>query len=297
MYNTIATSEALADYLFDRPGFLGFVPDHVYREFAAVNQSALKEYLNGPEHYLHSTRNRKESNSFDVGTAVHYAVLEGYEIFKNNVICMPNFDLRRSIDKAEKKLFEEENFGKILLNTQDFVHVERMIEAVYRHPIAGKLFSDGYSEVAGFYQMPDQRDPSKEILCKARMDYIRPKKNWIIDLKTTSGLATKEGFTNSMMKFSYHIQDAFYTDVVEALTGESYEFIFVCVEKRPPYKVGIFFDETDGKQWKDLGRREYQHYLREHQKYISKQKWQEEPKMASFDEPPQWFIQKRIGGI
>ena len=46
----------------------------------------------------------------------------------------------------------------------------------------------------------------------------------------------------------YHVQDAWYREVWEkAGGGKTREFIFVAVEKKPPYSTGIYFLHSDAK--------------------------------------------------
>jgi exodeoxyribonuclease VIII len=65
--------------------------------------------------------------------------------------------------------------------------------------------------------------------------------NVIIDLKTTED-ASPRGFAQSVKKYRYDVQAAFYSDGLEEATGKACNgFFFVAVEKHPPYLVGWYF--------------------------------------------------------
>jgi exodeoxyribonuclease VIII len=62
----------------------------------------------------------------------------------------------------------------------------------------------------------------------------------VVDLKTTTD-ASPKGFAKAVWKFRYHVQDAFYTDGIEASTGcRPTDFVFIAVEKTAPFGVGVY---------------------------------------------------------
>lgn len=67
------------------------------------------------------------------------------------------------------------------------------------------------------------------------------------DLKSTID-ASPAGFARSAAKFGYHIQEAFYSKVYEALFGHPpAEFLFIAVESKPPYGVGFYVLDAESK--------------------------------------------------
>ena len=54
-------------------------------------------------------------------------------------------------------------------------------------------------------------------------------------MKTTED-ASPRGFQNSLAKFRYHVQAAWY---LRGLEGAE-EFVFIAVEKKPPYLVAVY---------------------------------------------------------
>ena len=78
--------------------------------------------------------------------------------------------------------------------------------------------------------------------CKARPDFVtqRMGSTFIVDLKTTED-ASPRGFSRSAYKYRYHVQAAFYLDGYEQAHGVTPEaFIFIAVEKNPPYLVACY---------------------------------------------------------
>ena len=70
----------------------------------------------------------------------------------------------------------------------------------------------------------------------------------IIDIKTTSDKSLSS-FKSSAYKYGYHRQAAFYLDGFQAK-----EFIFVVIEKKAPYNVGVYIA---GEDFINRGRSEY----------------------------------------
>jgi exodeoxyribonuclease VIII len=80
--------------------------------------------------------------------------------------------------------------------------------------------------------------------CKARPDWLTPD-NIIVDLKTTED-ASPRGFAQSVRKYRYDVQAAFYSDGLEAATGKECEgFFFIAVEKSPPFLCAVYFLGAD----------------------------------------------------
>ena len=67
-----------------------------------------------------------------------------------------------------------------------------------------------------------------------------------------------------MANFNYHIQAAFYLDILQSLGINATRFIFVAVEKSAPYLIGFY--ELDA-QSLELGRSEYLELLQKYKFY------------------------------
>ena len=138
--------------------------------------------------------------------------------------------------------------GKELVKKEVYEKVCWMLQAVNRQPLAKKLFSRGTAE-----QIFTATEPTTGVNCKIRTDWVTPD-NIIVDLKsaldascvldedgkTTSSIYN--GFPKSIFKFRYDVQNAFYEDIFSYATGKKPKaFVFVAVEKKPPFECGLFY--------------------------------------------------------
>ena len=83
-------------------------------------------------------------------------------------------------------------------------------------------------------------DATSGLQCKCRPDWLTDDGSLIIDLKTTED-ASPKGFEKSVGNWRYHVQAAWYLHGIEQASGtRPDQFIFICVEKKPPYAVAVY---------------------------------------------------------
>ena len=219
--------------------------DEYHQDSNSISKSHLDVIANGsPKHYwqkyLNPNRERQEPTpAMIMGTAVHTAVLEP-DLFPSEVIESPEFDRRSKVGKAEYEAFQLEHKGRIVLAPEDYATCLAIRDAVHLHPVAGGLLQGGQAEQS-FYA----DDPETGMKIKCRVDYLHNSGEMIIDLKTTDD-ASPAGFGKSAANFRYPIQTAWYNGVLDAAFGEHpQDWVFLAIEKRKPYAVGIYFMEPD----------------------------------------------------
>ncbi|NBQ14365.1 MAG: hypothetical protein EBU31_07080 [Proteobacteria bacterium] len=85
-------------------------------------------------------------------------------------------------------------------------------------------------------------DPVIGLPIKARLDAWAPgdRGEFIVDIKTTSGLASRSEFERTLASYGYGAQAAFYMRVARAAGLKVSEFIFIAVETSDPYGVGCY---------------------------------------------------------
>lgn len=135
-----------------------------------------------------------------------------------------------------KAQWDKENEGRSILNPDQWKQIHAMRDAVMAHPAANALLTrtPGRAEQSIYWI-----DTITGTLCRCRPDWMRDD-HLPIDLKTTED-ASPEGFARSIAKFRYEVQAAFYLDGIEAATGKRPKnFVFIAVEKKPPYAVGVY---------------------------------------------------------
>lgn len=184
--------------------------------------------------------NRVWRPSFDLGTVVHTKVLGVGADF----IEYPDEHLTKSgnVSTAAKTVAweaEQRAKGAVILTPTQAIQASAMAESVLREPESRALFErEGESEVSIF-------DEFLGVKRRGRFDYLPTDGGFAVDLKTTLD-ASHFGFRTSVEKFGYHIQYGHYTDILERITGEKRDLIFVAVEKEAPYLVNVIrFDENE----------------------------------------------------
>ena len=203
-----------------------------YHALKAISSSAVKTIH--AKSLLHwKTAVFKENPAFALGTAVHALLLEPE---KDLVVCGPE-TRRGSAWTDAKELAEAE--GKTLLVKSDYDTCVAMAESVLRNSNAASLLQDscGITEVSIF-----NKDPETGLKLKARPDLFIPEQGIILDVKTTKDASPKNGgFERQFFSLGYHVQAAFYKHVLELDGYPIEEFIFLAVEKEPPYAVQMHY--------------------------------------------------------
>jgi PDDEXK-like domain of unknown function (DUF3799)/SAP domain len=110
-----------------------------------------------------------------------------------------------------------------------------MLEAINRHHTAADLIRGAFVEQSYFV-----RDSADGILRKCRPDAISNDGRIITDLKTTDDVSAK-GFGRTIAQRRYHVQAAWYLDILDLLYGESAPkiFCFIAAQKTRPYDVAV----------------------------------------------------------
>jgi len=160
----------------------------------------------------------------------------------------------------------ENNPGRIVLSPEVWDQLHAMRDAVHNHPAAHALLTSvpGEAEKSVYWI-----DPTTGVLCRCRPDWWR-EDNVLVDVKTTDD-ASPEGFAKSMANWRYDVQAPYYMDGVKLATGRDVKaFVFIAVEKKPPYAVGVYVLDS---AILELGRAQYQHDLRVYAECLANDNW------------------------
>lgn len=232
----------------------------------------------------------KPSKKFDVGSAVHSLVLgTGYEAVE---IPADRLSSNGAIGTAAAKAFVEQARaeGKIPLKAEEFAIIAAQAEAVVANPSAVALFAQpGDREVSVF-----ATDPVTGVRCRARFDFLPTqgeRRIVAVDLKTTVD-ASPSAFEKSIANFGYDTQRGFYLDVLEYAVGPmpvglEPEFVFVAVEKTPPYLTAVYQLTP---QWAAMGRTKAAEARRVFAECTATGLWPGYPQDINFVAPPQWAL-------
>lgn len=264
-----------------------------YHHGPGISKSGLDIFRRSPAHYIFQRRHPKPpTQSMVVGDALHALILEPARFERDFCQARPENAPRRPTkaqvnaknpsDETRASVafwaeWDEKNKGKREISTttnfekgpvwgcSDWDMIHHMRDAVLSHKTASILLADGGKpEVSGYWV-----DQEYGKLCKLRMDWWGAGHNIIVDLKSTFNASYSE-FARSVVDYFYHVQDAWYREGMWELKKPVYEFVFVVVEKEPPYGVGVY---TLDKKAKELGARIARSDLRRFAKCHNEDKW------------------------
>lgn len=216
-----------------------------------VAGASLKHYWH---HYLNPDREPEEiTPALLMGQAVHSIILEP-DLFTSQFVANPGIERRSNAGKAEWAAFLAEHKGKGILTDDQMQACLAIRDAVYQHPVAGRLMSAPGASEQSFYAV----DPETGELIKCRIDRLLASGDVIVDVKTTED-ASPTGFGKSAANHRYPLQTAWYNDVLDEGVGEHPpHWIFLAVEKSPPYAIGLYTpDDADVQRARIAGRRDF----------------------------------------
>lgn len=257
-----------------------------YHSGEGISKSGLDLIHRSPLHYwsryLDPEREEEEpSKALRLGSAIHGAALEP-EKFGEEFAVAPKCDRRTKAGKASYADFVLDSAGKTVLTADEGELVRRVAESVRAHPTAAFLLGEGRPELSAFW-----RDEKTGELCRCRPDWAR--EGLLIDLKTTQD-AGYHGFRRSAWQFRYHVQAAFYLDGWAAAGNEpAQSFVFIAVEKTPPFAVAVYYASEDMVR---LGREEYRADLDLYAACRKADQWPGYPTDIQQLDPPAWAVKE-----
>lgn len=192
------------------------------------------------------------SEAVDRGTDLHCALLEP-ERFAMDYIKAPGYDLKTAAGRANMEAFREASAhnGRKILTADDYNLITAMRGSVMAHPTARAYLQEpGISEPSIFWELDG-------IKLKCRPDRMPQTENFghvLVDVKKIDDI---KNIQRAVREHRYHVQDAFYSDAYEQLTGHRPRFIFIFVgERRSIGRHPVRVLELN-LEWKDAGREAY----------------------------------------
>lgn len=185
--------------------------------------------------------------------------------------------------------------GRIVLTQDEWDQLHAMRDAVMAHPVASKLLTSvpGTAEQSVYWN-----DPITGELCRCRPDYWR-NDGILVDLKTTDDASLDE-FSRSVAKWRYHVQAPYYLDgCAQAIQqagldlGVPRHFLFLVVEKKPPYGVAVYQLDADSME---LGRQQYRQDLDLYHRCRQAGEWPGYSDSIQEIGVPQWYLVRNGGG-
>jgi len=212
------------------------LPEQVYHAYDAMSASRLKILDRSTSlHLAHNIAHPAEGPALTLGRALHCMVLTPH-LYLQEFAVAPACDRRTTAGKATWESFQASVGQKTVLTREQADEADAMCDAVMRHPEAKQFcrLIQGEAEVSMFAEIGG-------VKTKARIDRLISINgdNIIIDLKTSQSASRKE-FEKSIMHWGYGIQASLYNMIAQACGRKISHFVFVVVEKTPPYAVAVY---------------------------------------------------------
>lgn len=249
-----------------------------YHAHDSLSASGCKKILRSMAHYLAP---QDTTPAMELGTAIHTCVLEPDKFEALYIVKPDGLDMRYK----EGKAWAAENEGKTILYRNQWDTCFGIRDAVHRHSIAKGLLTGGVAE-----QSVIVHDAEHGVDLRCRPDYIT--RGILVDLKSAV-TSQPADFGRAVINFGYDVQEAFYRRVWHIETGEAPKgFVFVAVEKNPPYAVSVLMLDDD---FYDRGHRLMMSALRDYAKWVADGKpdvVQAYPEIIHQLSPPVWAMRE-----
>jgi len=209
---------------------------HASPELSRSTASALLK--TSPAHVKHNMDNPSpKTSALLMGGCFHTAVLEPEKLdyeFGEKPNEIDGNGPRTNAYKEALAEIEAEYPERQWLNSSEYNTCMEMAASCLDHPVVSAYLAevDSIIEGTGFFQCEGAE-------CKVRPDYFLPGADVVMDLKSTQD-ASKKGFAKSVRQFGYDFQACFYMEGLRRLGHSPKQFIFVAVEKKPPYNIGVY---------------------------------------------------------
>lgn len=176
----------------------------------------------------------RDTTAYLIGRAAHALILEGRQRFEHEFAVGGPINPRtgQPFGSSTKAFAEWTNQqSKPVLSDSHAALVEQMAAAVKEHALARELLAEGVAEGV-------VRCTYAQFQCQARIDWVTPDTQiGIVDLKTADEL---DSFEFALRALGYVHQVAFYRALVAIADGHVLPVHVVAVEKREPFRVGVW---------------------------------------------------------
>lgn len=205
-----------------------------YRKHPAISHSELLIIAESPEKYKYYKENPPEQTENLLFGQYFHAITLQPECINDFFVVFPKIDKRTKEGKAIFEQLKIESQNKTIIPIDMAKKAEQMKKKIIENKLVERLLK-GKHETPYFWE-----DELTNEQCKCRVDSITEiGDNLVIsDIKTTQNAET-EAFTKSAIKYGYDMQAAMYCAGVEHVTKRKPLFVFVAIEKNPPYAINI----------------------------------------------------------
>lgn len=228
-----------------------------------------------PAQYKWDSEHQTHRDYFDFGNVTHNVILEGttgnlWEVKADNWMTKA----------AKEQRAEARANGYVPLLSKEVAKIHEMRDAIMLNPDAAALLTGHVAERSYFATINGNQ-------VKCRPDLFHQFTGTIGDLKTTAS-ADPEEFRRTAYALGYHQSAAHYQDTVQAVTGFKPRFVFLLLEKEPPYLSSVVELDEEFLSW---GRIENDRAMRIYNECTTSNHW---PGYASRNDltAPAWAIRE-----
>jgi hypothetical protein len=225
------------------------LPEGQYRAAEGISKSSLDWIAppRTPAHYkakVSGLIKDEQTPAMRLGSMIHRAILEWDSL---DYVVKPEGMNFATKEGKEWKAAQT----TAIITADEYQTILGMRDSVNAHPAVKRVLANARTEVSLFANGEDG------VLRKARIDALPESGNVLVDIKTCQS-ADPDLMAKSVVAYRYDVQAAYYLDICRLLGIDKSEFLFVCVEKLPPYAVAVYALDQDAIAW---GRKQYQRDL------------------------------------
>lgn len=205
-----------------------------YRDHPAISRSQLFKLRESPEKFKWAMDHPEPATPALVfGQLLHAMVLQPETVDRDFAVA-PICDRRTTVGKKLWAEFEEQAESKTVVTADMIEQAVAMRDKLMSNDYVRQLLN-GEKEKPFFWT-----DELTQEECKCRTDCLTHINGMdiIVDLKTAESADT-DTFMRHAIKYGYNLQTAMYGEGVKANTGRECAFVFVVIEKKPPYAINI----------------------------------------------------------
>ena len=209
---------------------------HGYTE--AISKSRLSLFSVCPAYFKWAEDNPSEpTEDLIVGSAFHKLVLEPDDFDKEYAVLPMGVDRRTKAGREVYDAFIQEAGERQIITQEQFDTISAMRDSVFSNKYSSALLKGEHEK--SMYSV----DELTQEAIKTRPDCYRMAGERLIitDLKSCKS-ALPEDFCRDVVKFKYDLQAYMYSNNASKILNipmENIDFVFIAVEKKPPYLINI----------------------------------------------------------
>lgn len=249
-----------------------------YRLNQGLSSSDFKLLLKSPAHYFARWSDPEETPDLLMGRLIHTMLFEPENA--HHYYPYPKCDRRTKIGKSLYATHLAQAGNKTMIEDTIWKEAEDMTRGVISKLSQTLLKGELICEMSHYLRV------EPELIYKTRPDCINITKGLLIDAKTTQDSSFKS-FQSSIVRYGYHIQAAHYLDVCRVIYGKDFDFVWLVMEKEPPYGFRLFTPDTT---LLEIGKTEINHAILRFKNCMATQKWPCYDDQVSTMTLPNWYV-------